>query len=169
MDIASVLAFAHSRGVVHRDVKPANIILDRVHGRARLLDLGVAKLIDCGDADGLTRAGVGLGTLEYAAPEQIRSAKDVDARADIYSLAATLYRMVVGSRPFHASHELALAKAVLFQPLSWPAEAASRVEKACGEELFRVIAKAMEKDRGKRYASAEEFREALARVRESLG
>lgn len=169
MDIASVLAFAHSRGVVHRDVKPANIILDRVYGRARLVDLGVAKMMDQGDAEGLTRVGVGLGTLEYAAPEQIRSARDADARADIYSLAATLYRMVVGSRPFRASHELALAKAILFQQLSWPAEAAARLEKVCGKEFFRVVAKAMEKDREKRYASADEFREALTRLRESLG
>jgi DNA-directed RNA polymerase subunit RPC12/RpoP len=164
LDIASVLAFAHSHGVVHRDVKPANIILDSVHGRARLLDLGVAKLTEIGHADGLTRAGMGLGTLEYASPEQIQSAKDADGRADIYSLAATLYRMVVGSRPFHANSELGLAKAVLYEPVGWPPEAAGRVPEA----LCKVVSKAMEKNRERRYASADEFREALLGARESL-
>ena len=107
---------------------------------------------------------MGLGTLEYASPEQIQSAKDADGRADIYSLAATLYRMVVGSRPFHANSELGLAKAVLYDPVGWPPEAAGRVPDA----LCKVVSKAMEKNREKRYASADEFREALLAARESL-
>jgi len=164
LDIASALEYAHEHGVIHRDVKPANILLDKVYRRSRLLDLGVAKLQDLDERARLTRVGVGLGTLEYASPEQIESARDVDGRADIYSLGATLYRMVVGLRPFTASGELDLAKAILYDPLSWPADSAERVP----EPVRKVIERAMEKRPSARFATAGELREALARAREQL-
>src|SRR5262249_34870638 len=97
--VAQGLQKAHRLGLVHRDVKPDNILLTR-DGQAKLTDLGLVK-----DADSdlnLTRTGRGLGTPIFMAPEQFRRAKDADARCDIYSLAATLYMMVTGTLPFEA-------------------------------------------------------------------
>ena len=165
LDIANALSFAHSHGVIHRDVKPGNIILDSVYKRARLVDLGVAKVHDSSDEQRLTRTGTGLGTLEYAAPEQIESASSVDARADVYSLGATVFRMVVGSRPFAGRNEIRLAEAILRKPLVWPQDAVKRIPK----KLREVVAKAMSKKPSGRYASADELRDALAGIREALG
>jgi len=165
LDIANALSFAHSHGVIHRDVKPGNIILDSVYKRARPVDLGVAKVHDSSDEQRLTRTGTGLGTLEYAAPEQIESASSVDARADVYSLGATVFRMVVGSRPFAGRNEIRLAEAILRKPLVWPQDAVKRIPK----KLREVVAKAMSKKPSGRYASADELRDALAGIREALG
>ncbi|MHC4249923.1 MAG: protein kinase domain-containing protein [Planctomycetota bacterium] len=164
LDITAALAYAHSHGVIHRDVKPGNIIIDRVWGRARLLDLGVAKVHDLSEASRLTQRDMGIGTLEYAAPEQIQSARDVDARADIYSLGATLYRMVVGVRPFTATRQIDLARAVMDDPVEWPEHARRTV----AEPLRDVIERAMSKRPSQRYVSADDLRAALAKVREEL-
>jgi serine/threonine-protein kinase len=164
LDIASALAYSHSHGVIHRDVKPGNIIVDSVWRRARLLDLGVAKIHDLSEASRLTQKDMGIGTLEYAAPEQIRSARDVDARADIYSLGATLYRMVVGVRPFTATRQIDLARAVIEEPLEWPEYALASVPAS----LRAVVERAMEKEPRRRYAGAGDLHDALAKAREEL-
>ena len=103
--IAQALHYAHLRNVIHRDVKPDNILVLK-DGRAKLTDFGLAK--DYNNDLDLTRHAAGLGTPHFMAPEQFSSAKTVDARADIYSLGATLYNAVTGELPFHAQFPLAI-------------------------------------------------------------
>lgn len=97
-DIAEALGYAHRHKIVHRDVKPENIMFDK-EGNAKLADFGLVKLNDTGDA-GLTQSGVAIGTPHYISPEQAKGESTIDIRADIYSLGATLYRMVTGRTPF---------------------------------------------------------------------
>lgn len=103
--VAQALHYAHSRNVVHRDVKPDNILV-LPDGRAKLTDFGLAK--DYNNDMDLTRHAAGLGTPHYMAPEQFQAAKTVDARADIYSLGATLYNAVTGRLPYDAKFPLAI-------------------------------------------------------------
>jgi serine/threonine-protein kinase len=95
MDVAEALVATASAGVVHRDVKPSNILLGP--DCAKLSDFGIAKALD---RPAITEIGIGLGTLAYCAPEQALSAMDVDPRADIYGLGATLYHLVTGRPPY---------------------------------------------------------------------
>lgn len=105
-DVARALAFAHQRGIVHRDIKPGNILLSA--GSATVTDFGVSKALssarrssnDKGDKTNLTNTGMSLGTLLYMAPEQAAGDPNIDGRADIYSLGATAYQMLTGSAPF---------------------------------------------------------------------
>jgi serine/threonine protein kinase len=99
--VASALKAAAKKGVVHRDVKPENILL-APDGRAKLTDFGIAKDLDSSLAS-LTRSGQGMGTLAYLAPEQIKDAKNVEEHADVYSLGATLYHMLTGRPPFQVN------------------------------------------------------------------
>ena len=101
IQMADALAHAHQRGLIHRDVKPKNIILTP-HGVAKLTDLGLARATDDKEA-AESEAGKAYGTPYYISPEQIRGDVDIDFRADIYSLGATLYHLVTGRPPFEAT------------------------------------------------------------------
>ena len=115
--IAEALAIAHFHGVIHRDVKPDNILF-AADGTPKLSDLGVAKLIRGGDEGTETMQGVIIGTPAYMAPEQILDSSHIDERADIYSLGVALYEMLTGKRPNHGSTVMGmLAKAVKGDPL----------------------------------------------------
>ncbi|GAA1070782.1 serine/threonine-protein kinase [Tsukamurella spumae] len=107
-DTAAALDFAHQRSILHRDVKPANIMLDT--SRALLSDFGIARAAD--DTSDLTATGTTIGSVAYAAPEQLRG-DEVDSRADVYSLAATAYALLTGSRPFDRSSPAAVIAAAL--------------------------------------------------------
>ena len=99
LQIADALVHAAERGVVHRDIKPSNIIVTP-HGRAKLVDMGLARRFERGGDDGLTQSGMTLGTFDYISPEQARDPRDVDVRSDLYSLGCTLFHMLTGRPPF---------------------------------------------------------------------
>jgi serine/threonine-protein kinase len=145
--VAEGLEFAASKGVIHRDVTPGNIIIDS-DGTARITDLGLAKETTA-DATGLTRSGASLGTPYYMSPEQINSARDVDYRTDIYSLGATLYHLVTGRVPFEAPTPAAVMHKHLKEPLIPPDHLNTKLSAGIGE----VVEVMMAKDRNRRYAS----------------
>src|SRR5919108_3663885 len=134
--IASALDAAHARGLVHRDVKPANILVGP-DDRAYLSDFGVVKELA---GRGTTRTGSFVGTIEYSAPEQIEG-KDVDGRADVYALACVFYEGVVGTPPFHRSSEVAVLNAHLHAPPPKLTKAA----RGLPHQLEHVIQKALSK------------------------
>ncbi|HZL55142.1 MAG TPA: serine/threonine-protein kinase, partial [Solirubrobacteraceae bacterium] len=153
--VAAALGAAHARGLVHRDVKPANILLhERDH--TYLTDFGVTR--ELGE-DGLTTAGEMLGTVDYMAPEQCR-AERVGPAADIYSLGCVLYEAVTGRVPYAESSEAARIAAHLHDPIPhaaehWPAVPA---------KLDEVIVRALDKNPGRRFISAGAFATALAKA-----
>jgi serine/threonine-protein kinase len=153
--VADALDYAHSRGLLHRDVKPANILLGDGTPRRRILlaDFGIAR--ELGQASGLTATNVTMGTAAYCAPEQLQ-ALDLDGRADQYGLGCTAFQLLTGAAPFHDPNPMV----VITQHLSAPPPLLSsrRPELAY---LDAVIARALAKDRSARFASCAEFAAAL--------
>ena len=148
VQVGSALDAAHSRGLVHRDVKPANILVG-ADDRVFLSDFGVAKELG---SNGTTRTGSFVGTTEYSAPEQIEG-RAVDGRADVYALACVLYECLTGAPPFHRPSELAVLNAHLHAPTPKLTKAAPELPEA----LDPVVAKALSKSPLDRYATAGEF------------
>jgi serine/threonine-protein kinase len=153
--VAAALAFAHRHGVVHRDVKPGNVLITP-DGDVKVTDFGIARAMNTEES--LTQTGAVMGTAAYFSPEQAEG-KGVDSRSDIYSLGVVLYEMAVGRPPFTGDSPVAVAsKHVRDQPVL-PREANPAVPPA----LEAVIMKAMAKDPDDRYGSAEELRADLLR------
>jgi tetratricopeptide (TPR) repeat protein len=144
--LAEGLACLHAADVVHRDVKPGNVVIS-TSGRPVLLDLGLSKLHETSQA--LSKAGQVLGTPTYMAPEQIRDPQTVDGRADVYGLGATLYHMLTGSPPHVGTVEEVLTQALTIVPKS-PAECRGTVDAFASEICMRCLAK----DPRDRYATA---------------
>jgi eukaryotic-like serine/threonine-protein kinase len=148
--VAQALHHAHGRGLIHRDVKPDNILLT-ADGQAKLADLGLAK--KTASAGDLTRTGRALGTPHFIAPEQLRNAKAADARCDVYSLGATLYQMVTGALPFKASGLLETWTKMITNDLTSPRKLLPRLS----ERVDRVLRKALNPDPQARQASCRAF------------
>ena len=150
-ETASALGYAAQRGIVHRDIKPDNILLDE-HGRCVVTDFGIARSMS---ETKLTQTGISVGTPRYMSPEQARG-KVVDVRSDLYSLGVLGYECLVGRTPFDGEDAIAIALAHIQEPLPRP-------RLAFGEEraLFKVIERMLAKHPEDRYQSADELRIAL--------
>ena len=150
--IAEGLAAAHRRGVIHRDVKPANVFLTE-DGFVKLLDFGVAKLAE----SDVTQSGRAVGTAAYMSPEQARGER-VDHRTDLWSLGVVLYEMITGRRPFQGEREAAVVRAILEDPAPAPAGP----EGAAPSDLAAIVRRLLAKVPAERYGSAAEVVQDLA-------
>jgi serine/threonine-protein kinase len=154
-DVARALGHAHGQGVLHRDLKPQNILLD-AQDRPHVLDFGLAQLNDSGTK--LTATGAMLGTPAYMPPEQANSEK-TDERSDVYSLGATLYYVLTARPPFEGSTPLNVMHAVLRKTPEPP----SRLNPRAAGDLDTITLRCLEKDPARRYPSASELAEDLER------
>ncbi len=157
--ICEGLTEAHRLGVVHRDLKPGNIMIDK-EGNARIMDFGIARSLH---TKGITGEGVIIGTPEYMSPEQVE-AKDVGQRSDIYSLGIILYEMVTGRVPFKGDTPFAVGIKQKSEIPKDPREINSQIP----EGLGRVILKCLEKTKEKRYQSAEELHSELETIEKEI-
>jgi eukaryotic-like serine/threonine-protein kinase len=157
LQVLAALSYAHGKGVTHRDIKPANIMITS-HGVVKLMDFGIAKSTE--DLN-LTRPGTTMGSIYYMSPEQVRGGT-VDGRSDIYSFGVTLYEMLTGRKPFQAETSYSVLNAQLNEqpapPVQW--------NPSLSRELNDIVLRALAKDPGARFQTAEEFRSALKALRE---
>jgi len=161
LQASEALAEAHAIGIVHRDLKPANLFLTRRADGSpsvKVLDFGISKQAATGADAGVTKTQAVLGSPRYMSPEQMRSTKDVDARADVWALGAVVHELIAGAPPFDAETMTALCAAIL-QDTPKPM-GASRPD--VPPELENAVRGALEKDRDRRYANVAQFAAALA-------
>jgi serine/threonine-protein kinase len=148
LQVARALAFAHTRGLVHRDVKPQNVLLNE-DGQAKVTDFGIARSLD---VQGVTQTGTVLGTSDYIAPEQARGQK-VDPKTDVYSLGVVLYELLTGEVPFSGDNFVAVA----MRHVNEPAPSVLERRPDCSVRLDLTIQRAMAKDPADRFESMDDF------------
>jgi len=154
-DVAEALGYAHSHGILHRDVKPENVLL--AGGRALIADFGLARAIGAADRRKLTSTGVIVGTVHYMSPEQLLEQRDLDQRSDIYSLGCILYEMLTGGPPYTARTITDL----ISQILSATMPSVRTVRPEVPARVDAVISRAVAKKAQDRFGSMEEFSAAL--------
>jgi serine/threonine-protein kinase len=164
LQACEALAEAHKKGIIHRDMKPANLFLARRADGSeiiKVLDFGISKLVRVGLAgEELTRSEIIMGSPQYMAPEQLKSARSVDARADVWSLGAILFKLVTDRFPFGGRTTAEVCASVL----TVPTPRVSSHRKDVPRELDDAVAKALEKDQENRFSSVLELAQALAPV-----
>ncbi len=159
IQVGEGLAAAHEKGIVHRDIKSENVMLTP-KGRAKIMDFGLAKVKG---ATKLTKAGSTLGTAAYMSPEQAEG-EEVDHRSDIFSFGVVLYELLTGKQPFRGEHHAALMYSIINED---PLPLARFNEKA-GDELQRIVSKALAKDRLERYQHVDDMLADIRRERKAL-
>jgi eukaryotic-like serine/threonine-protein kinase len=155
LQILRAARFAHQRGVVHRDIKPQNVLIDE-EGRIKVADFGIARA----GASDMTETGSVMGTAQYLSPEQAQG-RPVDSRSDLYSIGIVLYEMLTGRVPFDAESPVTVALKQVSEAPMLPRE----IDPAIPPALEGVVLRALEKDPAHRFANADEFIEALHRAR----
>lgn len=158
LPVARALAYAHQQGIIHRDVKPANILMTQ-SGEPMLTDFGIAKILQAGDGQTLTGSGVGIGTPDYMAPEQGMGGK-IDARVDVYALGVVFYELVTGRKPYIADTPMAVLLKHITDPLPRPSEFALDLPVFVENVLLKALAKSPED----RYASMEQMAAAFEKL-----
>ena len=154
--VADALDYAHERGVVHRDIKPGNILLSE-RGEPLVADFGIALAVAQAGAGRITETGLSLGTPHYMSPEQATGDRDVDSRSDVFALGCVLYEMLAGEPPFSAP----TAQAVLVRILTTDAPSITSQRRTVAPNVAAALAQALEKLPADRFTSAAEFATAL--------
>jgi len=155
-EVADALAYAHLRGVIHRDVKADNILIDAESGRAMVTDFGIARAMEGGAR--LTQTGIAVGTPTYMSPEQAVGERDIDGRSDIYSLGVLGYQMLTGRVPFTAGNSMAL----LLKHVSERPRPILELRPEAPKELADAVERALAKSPDSRWPTAAAFRDALS-------
>ena len=156
-EVADALAYAHERGVVHRDIKPDNILLDAATGRTMVTDFGIARAASGEDGGRLTATGMAIGTPAYMSPEQAAGDRTIDGRSDLYSLGIVAYQMLVGEPPFVANS----TPAMLVKHISERPTPVTQRRSDIPSDLARAVMMCLEKDPGMRFPSASAMVNAL--------
>jgi serine/threonine protein kinase len=160
IQVLSALDYAHARGVIHRDVKPSNVMITR-EGVAKLMDFGVARAAK--DLGHLTQTGAAIGSMYYMSPEQIRG-EALDGRADLYSTGVTLFEALTGQRPFKGTEAAQILDAQLREVPPDP----SFFRAVITPEVSKIVLKSLQKSPENRYQTASQFREDLSNVLKNL-
>jgi len=157
IEVADALAYAHGRGVIHRDIKPDNILIDALDGRAMVTDFGIARAAEGGEGARLTATGLAIGTPAYMSPEQASGDRDVDGRSDLYSLGVVAYQMLTGEPPFTGN----TTPVLLVKHLSEVPVPVEERRPDTPPMLAAMVMRLLEKDPEHRFQSAADFAQVL--------
>jgi serine/threonine protein kinase len=157
-EVADALAYAHGRGVIHRDIKPDNILMDKESGRAMVTDFGIARAIQEGADSRLTATGVAIGTPAYMSPEQAAGDREIDGRTDLYALGVVAYQMLAGRLPFQA----ASTASMLMKHITERPTPLSQLRTDCPRDLEQAVMSLLEKEPANRLPNAAALVRALS-------